>query len=158
MREVNLEITSHWICPLAAASLSIRRTVKFRISPPRHSNRKRISESREGGSAQPVLYPGVPRVMYLPFPADRADPKYVLVASEFAHAAHDYMDGSKHPGDADFGSAIHAGIGRAKRWSWTSPISIRRPGSTGRNFHSDVLHIVRRFTRTSRICSLRSQD
>lgn len=95
--------------------------------------------------------PGVPRVMYLPFPMQIVQtPKYVLMASEFAHSLRRiYMDGSKHPADALFwigdsrghwdGETLVVDVANNLPDTWFD-----RSG----NFHSDALHIVERITRT----------
>jgi hypothetical protein len=95
--------------------------------------------------------PGVPRVMYLPFPMQIVQtPKYVLIASEFAHTVRSiYMDGSKHPNDVDFwigdsrghwdGETLVVDVANLNPGTWFD-----RSG----NFHSDALHIVERITRT----------
>jgi len=95
--------------------------------------------------------PGVPRVMYLPFPMQIVQtPKYVLIASEFAHTVRSiYMDGSKHPNDVDFwigdsrghwdGETLVVDVTNLNPETWFD-----RSG----NFHSDALHIVERITRT----------
>ncbi len=95
--------------------------------------------------------PGVPRVMYLPFPLQIVQtPKYVVIASEFAHTVRTiYMDGSKHPGDVDFwigdsrghweGDTLVVDVANNNAETW-----LDRSG----NFHSGALHIVERITRT----------
>ena len=94
--------------------------------------------------------PGVPRVMYLPFPIQIVQtPKYVLIASEFAHTLRSiYMNGSKHP-EVDFwigdsrghweGETLVVDVANNIPETW-----LDRSG----NFHSDALHIVERITRT----------
>jgi hypothetical protein len=95
--------------------------------------------------------PGVPRVMYLPFPMQIVQtPKYVLIASEFAHTLRTiYMNGTKHPGDVDFwigdsrghweGDTLVVDVANLNPETWFD-----RSG----NFHSDALHIVERISRT----------
>ena len=95
--------------------------------------------------------PGVPRVMYLPFPMQIVQtPKYVVIASEFAHSLRRiYMDGSKHPDVALFwigdsrghweGETLVVDVANNLPDTW-----LDRSG----NFHSDALHIVERITRT----------
>lgn len=95
--------------------------------------------------------PGVPRVMYLPFPLQIVQtPKYVLIASEFAHALRMiYMNGTKHPEGVDFwigdsrghweGETLVVDVANNNAETW-----LDRSG----NFHSDALHIVERITRT----------
>jgi hypothetical protein len=93
----------------------------------------------------------VPRVMYLPFPMQIVQtPKYVLIASEFAHTLRTiYMNGTKHPGDVDFwigdsrghweGDTLVVDVANLNPETWFD-----RSG----NFHSDALHIVERISRT----------
>src|SRR5665213_1521389 len=95
--------------------------------------------------------PGDPRVMYLPFPMQIVQtPKYVVMASEFAHSLRRiYMDGSKHPDVALFwigdsrghwdGDTLVVDVANNLPDTWFD-----RSG----NFHSDALHIVERITRT----------
>ncbi len=97
--------------------------------------------------------PGVPRVMYLPFPMQIVQtPKYVLIASEFAHTLRMiYMNGTKHPEGIDFwigdsrghweGETLVVDVANNNAETW-----LDRSG----NFHSDALHIVERITRTDR--------
>jgi hypothetical protein len=97
--------------------------------------------------------PGVPRVMYLPFPIQIVQtPKYVIMASEFAHTLRTiYMDGSQHPTDVDFwigdsrghweGETLVVDVANNNGDTW-----LDRSG----NFHSDALHVVERITRTDR--------
>ena len=95
--------------------------------------------------------PGVPRVMYLPFPIQIVQtPKYVLMASEFAHTVRTiYMDGSKHPDVALFWIGDSRG-----RWDGETlvvDVANHLPDTwfdRSGNFHSDALHIVERITRT----------
>ena len=95
--------------------------------------------------------PGVPRVMYLPFPMQIVQTsKYVLIASEFAHTLRSiYMDGSKHPDVALFwigdsrghweGETLVVDVANHLPDTWFD-----RSG----NFHSDALHVTERITRT----------
>jgi len=95
--------------------------------------------------------PGVPRVMYLPFPIQIVQtPKYVLMASEFAHTLRTiYMNGTQHPDVSLFwigdsrghweGQTLVVDVGNHLPDTWFD-----RSG----NFHSDALHIVERITRT----------
>jgi hypothetical protein len=95
--------------------------------------------------------PGVPRVMYLPFPMQIVQTsKYVLIASEFAHTLRSiYMDGSKHPDVALFwigdsrghweGETLVVDAANHLPDTWFD-----RSG----NFHSDALHVTERITRT----------
>jgi hypothetical protein len=95
--------------------------------------------------------PGVPRVMYLPFPIQIVQtPKYVLMASEFAHTLRTvYMNGTKHPDVALFWSGDSRG-----HWDGETlvvDVANNLPDTwfdRSGNFHSDALHITERITRT----------
>ncbi len=94
--------------------------------------------------------PGVPRIMYMPFPFQIVQtPNYLVIISEYARAQRIiYTDGSRHPaGPLDFWMGDSRG-----RWEGDTLISdvihfndqtwFDRAG----NFHSDALHLVERFT------------
>ena len=95
--------------------------------------------------------PGVPRVMYLPFPIQIVQtPKFVLMASEFAHTLRRvFMDGSKHPDVALFwiGDSRGRWDGETLVVDTTNNLPDTWLDRSG-NFHSDALHIVERITRT----------
>ena len=105
-------------------------------------------------TADPVeargFLPGVPRIMYLPFPLQIAQTqKYVVIVSEYSRAQRIiYTDGSRHPaGPLDFWMGDSRG-----RWEGDTLVTdvihfndqswFDRAG----NFHSDALHLVERFT------------
>lgn len=95
--------------------------------------------------------PGVPRVMYLPFPMQIVQtPKYVVIASEFAHSLRRiFMDGSKHPDVALFWIGDSRGHWDAD--TLVVDVANNLPDTwfdRSGNFHSDELHIVERITRT----------
>ncbi|HJT87950.1 MAG TPA: hypothetical protein VJ732_08840 [Bryobacteraceae bacterium] len=95
--------------------------------------------------------PGVPRVMYLPFPLQILQtPKYVVIASEYVHADRIIpLDGSAHPEDIDFwmgdsrghweGDTLVVDVRNFNDQTWFD-----RAG----NFHSAELHVVERYNRT----------
>ena len=95
---------------------------------------------------------GVPRIMYQPFPFEIIQtPDHVAMVFEFnAHTRIIYTNGSPHPE----GYQAYMGDSRAK-WegdtlvvdvnSFTGETWFDRAG----NHHSDQLHVVERFTRTS---------
>jgi len=113
--------------------------------------KENVKDRAKGDLLIQCYIPGVPRVMYLPFPLQIVQtPKYVLITSEFAHTLRMiYMDGSKHPVDVDFwigdsrghweGETLVVDVANLNPETWFD-----RSG----NFHSDALHIVERFTRT----------
>jgi hypothetical protein len=94
--------------------------------------------------------PGVPRVMYMPFPFQIVHtPKYIAVISEYSRAQRIiYTDGSRHPeGPLEFWMGDSRG-----RWEedtlvvdvlhFNDQTWFDRAG----NFHSEALHLVERFT------------
>jgi hypothetical protein len=93
--------------------------------------------------------PGVPRATYQPFPFQLVQtPTYVILAYEYAHTDRTvYLDGSQHPEGLDFWMGDSRG-----RWeddtlvvdvtNFNDQTWLDRSG----NFHSDVLHVVERYT------------
>ena len=97
------------------------------------AQRQENFENRE--TADPVrqcFLPGVPRIMYMPFPFQIIQtPDHMVMTFEFAHAVRIiYTDGSDHPLPNDFWMGDSRGRWRATRWSSTRPTSMVRPGST----------------------------
>jgi hypothetical protein len=105
-------------------------------------------------TADPVkargLLPGVPRMMYLPFPFQITQtPKYVSIVSEYSRTMRIiYTDGSQHPaGHIDFWMGDSRG-----RWEGDTLVvdSIHFNNETwfdhAGNFHSEALHLVERLT------------
>jgi len=97
--------------------------------------------------------PGVPRIMYMPFPFQIFQtPNYVTMAYEYGHAVRMiYANGTKHPA-----GPINWWMGDSRgRWEgdtlvvdvvhFTDETWLDRAG----NFHSDALHLVERYTLTS---------
>jgi len=96
--------------------------------------------------------PGVPRVMYMPFPLQIAQtPEYVAILSEYARATRIiYTDGTQHPeGPIQFWMGDSRG-----RWEGDTLVVdvIHFNDQTwfdkAGNFHSDALHLVEHFTLT----------
>jgi len=94
--------------------------------------------------------PGVPRIMYMPFPFQVFQtPNYVTIAYEYAHAIRIiYTNGTQHPaGHIDFWMGDSRG-----RWEGDTLVVdvihfndqtwFDRSG----NFHSDALHVIERYT------------
>jgi hypothetical protein len=105
-------------------------------------------------TADPVkargFLPGVPRVMYLPFPLQITQtPKYVSIVSEYTRTMRIiYTDGSQHPaGHIDFWMGDSRG-----RWEGDTLVvdAIHFNNETwfdhAGNFHSEALHLVERLT------------
>jgi len=95
--------------------------------------------------------PGTPRVTYMPFPFEIFQtPKYVAIASEFAHTSRTiYLTGNHYDG-VDFwmgdsrghwdGDTLVVDVADFNEKTWLDMSG---------DFHSDALHVVERFTRTS---------
>jgi hypothetical protein len=94
--------------------------------------------------------PGVPRMMYLPFPFHITQtPKYIAIVSEYSPARRIiYTDGSRHPeGHIDFwmgdsrghweGDTLVVDVIHFNPDTWFDHAG---------NFHTDALHLVERFT------------
>jgi hypothetical protein len=93
--------------------------------------------------------PGVPRIMYVPFPFQITHtPKYVVLTHEYQHVTRIvYTDGSPHAPPNDFWMGDSRG-----RWEGdtlvvdTTHFNDRTWFDMAGNFHSDALHVVERFT------------
>ena len=96
---------------------------------------------------------GVPRITYMPFPFRiMQTPDHVVMTYEFAHTVRIiYTDGSPHPLPNDFWLGDSRG-----HWEGDTFVvdSTHFNGETwfdaAGNFHSDALHVVERYTPTSR--------
>ena len=96
---------------------------------------------------------GVPRITYMPFPFRiMQTPDHVVMTYEFAHTVRIiYTDGSPHPLPNDFWLGDSRG-----HWEGDTLVvdSTHFNGETwfdaAGNFHSDALHVVERYTPTSR--------
>ena len=115
---------------------------------------RKLENYKNRRTADPVkargLLPGVPRMMYLPFPFQITQtPKYVAIVSEYSRTMRIiYTDGSQHlAGPIDF----WMGDSRA-RWEEDTLVvdTIHFNEETwfdhAGNFHSEALHLVERFT------------
>ena len=115
---------------------------------------RKLENYKNRRTADPVkargLLPGVPRVMYLPFPFQITQtPKIVTIVSEYTRTMRIiYTDGTEHPaGHIDFWMGDSRG-----RWEGDTLVvdSIHFNNETwfdhAGNFHSEALHLVERFT------------
>jgi hypothetical protein len=96
--------------------------------------------------------PGVPRLMYMGYPFEIfQNSKFVIVASEYMHTYRTiYVDGSKHLDGIDFfdgdsrghweGDTLVVDVANFNDQTWFDKAG---------NYHSDALHVVERYTRTS---------
>ena len=114
------------------------------------AQRRENFENRQ--TADPVrqcFLPGVPRIMYMPFPFRIVQtPDHVVMSFEFAHAVRIvYTDGSPHPLPNDFWMGDSRG-----RWEGdtlvidTTHFNDRTWFDASGNFHSNQLHVVERLT------------
>jgi hypothetical protein len=93
--------------------------------------------------------PGVPRIMYMPYPFQISQtPSYVAITYEYSHAYRlIYANGSKHPEALEFWMGDSRG-----RWEGdTFVVSVAAfTGNTwfdmAGNHHSDALHLTERYT------------
>ena len=119
----------------------------------------RRQENYKNRAKDPVAYcfkPGVPRITYIPFPFQITQtPGMIQITYEFVHNYRSiYINGSDHLPGIDF----YNGDSRAKWEGDTLVVDVtdfnddpQHPtwfDSTG-NYHSDALHVVERWTRTS---------
>ncbi len=96
--------------------------------------------------------PGVPRMMYLPYPVQIFQtPKYTILTSEFVHNYRTiFTDGTKHLDGVDFWNGDSRGHWEGETLvvdvtGFNDQTWFDRAG----NHHSDQLHVVERYTRTS---------
>jgi hypothetical protein len=114
---------------------------------------KRAENFKNRATADPVgkcFSPGVPRMMYLPFPFQILQtPTQITIASEFAHSVrHVYMNNHGHYAEAEFwmgdnrgkwnGNTLVIDTGNFNAETWFDEAG---------NYHSDKLHVVERITR-----------
>ena len=117
------------------------------------AKKQELFEKRATADPQSKCFlPGVPRVTYEPFPLQIFQtPKYIAITYEYVHAYRlIYLDGSKHPDDVDFwmgdsrgqweGDTLVVDVTNLNDQTWFDMSG---------TFHSDALHIVERYTRTS---------
>ena len=117
---------------------------------------KKQENFRDRATADPearCYLPGVPRITYMPHPFQIFQfPDRVLILYEYLHATREIpIDGSRHP-EIPVEFWMGDSRGRFERDSlvvdvtlFTTETWFDRAG----NFHSDALHVVERYTRTS---------
>ena len=114
---------------------------------------KRAENARQRATADPeskCYLPGVPRIMYMPYPFEIAQtPKTIAIMFEYVHATRAvYTDGTPHPkGHIDWwmgdsrghwdGDTLVVDVVHFNDETWFD-----RAG----NFHSDELHVTERYT------------
>jgi hypothetical protein len=95
------------------------------------AKKRRNYDDRATADPETKCYlPGVPRVMYMPYPFQIFQkPGQMTMLFEYVHATrYIYTDGTQHP-DGHIDWWIRAAAGKATRWWSTSSISTRTPGS-----------------------------
>jgi hypothetical protein len=93
--------------------------------------------------------PGVPRVMYMPYPFQIAQgPKQISILFEYVHAVRNiFMEGAHYPGHIDFwlgdsrgrweGDTLVVDVTHFNDQTWFDRVG---------NFHSDALHVIERYS------------
>ena len=107
-------------------------------------------KKRETADPETKCYlPGVPRIMYMPYPFQIAQgPTQISILFEYVHAVRNiFMGGSHYPGHIDFwlgdsrghweGDTLVVDVVHFNDQTWFD-----RAG----NFHSDALHVIERYT------------
>jgi hypothetical protein len=116
--------------------------------------KKRDDNFAHRATADPLnkcYLPGVPRVMYLPFPFQIFQTaEHVAIASEFDHTTRTIFMKGGHYAEGDF----WMGDSRGKWEGDTLVVDVADFGADtwldmSGNFHSEELHVVERFTRTA---------
>ena len=96
--------------------------------------------------------PGVPRLIYMPFPLQIAQtPTDIIMLSEYAHAVRTiHADGSRHPA-----TAVESWLGDSRgRWEGdalvvdVTHLNDKTWFDRAGDFHSDALHVVETYTPT----------
>jgi hypothetical protein len=115
---------------------------------------KRAQLFKDRKTADPVAHcylPGIPRITYMPFPFQIFQtPEYVVITYEYVHASRTIHMSGKHLEDIDFWMGDSRG-----RWEGdTLVVDVSDlNGETwldgAGDFHSDALHVVERYTKTS---------
>jgi hypothetical protein len=116
---------------------------------------QRLENFKNRMSADPVAncyMPGVPRITYMPYPFQIFQtPQFVAITYEYVHASRTiHMNGSKHLENIDFWMGDSRG-----RWEGdTLVVDVTDNNPTtwldaSGNFHSEAMHVVERYTRTS---------
>ena len=126
---------------------------KIPYKPEALAKREENFKNRE--QADPLgkcFLPGVPRVMYLPYPFQIFQtPAYVAIASEFGHATRTiYTNGTSHYKDAAFwmgdsrgrweGETLVVDVANFNAETWLDMSG---------NFHGEQMRVVERFTRVA---------
>ena len=114
---------------------------------------KQQENFRNRAAADPLrkcFSPGVPRMMYLPFPFQIIQtPKFIAITSEYAHTVRNINFEGQHLADLDFwmgdsrghweGDTLVVDVTSNNDETWFDAAG---------NFHSDALHVVERYTRS----------
>jgi hypothetical protein len=116
---------------------------------------KRAENFKNRATADPVnkcYLPGVPRITYMPFPLQIFQtPEFVAITYEYLHASRTiHMKNPKHLDDISFWMGDSRG-----HWEGDTlvvDVADNEPSTwldASGDFHSDALHVIERYTRTS---------
>jgi hypothetical protein len=116
---------------------------------------KKAENFKNRATADPVnrcFLPGVPRIAYMPFPFQIFQtPEFVAITYEYVHASRTiHMRNPKHLDDISFWMGDSRG-----RWEGDTLVVDVADNEAGTwldasgDFHSDALHVIERYTRTS---------
>jgi hypothetical protein len=136
----------------AGQSVVVGGSIPYRPDAAEQRERNRENRATDDPEASCKMV-GVPRTMYMPYPFQIVQtPTQVTILSEYVHSVRTIFLDSEHP--ADPLQQLWMGDSRG-HWdgdtlvvdvnNFTGETWLDRSG----NFHSDALHVVERFTRTS---------
>lgn len=145
-----------------SADLGIRAGDTVIVDPPDgkipylpEARAKQQENYKKRATADPVAkcyLPGVPRITYMPFPFEIFQtPEYTAITYEYVHASRTiYMNRPEHLPDIDF----WMGDSRGKWEGNTLVVDVADNNAmpwldAAGDFHSDKLHVVERYTKTS---------
>jgi hypothetical protein len=116
---------------------------------------KRQENYKSRAQADPVancFLPGVPRITWMPYPFQIFQtPQFVAITYEYVHASRTiHMNNPKHLEDIDFWMGDSRGHWEGE--TLVVDVTDNNPSTwldAAGDFHSDALHVVERYTRTS---------
>jgi hypothetical protein len=144
------DIEPHSARPGVPAGLGVIDGDQLPYLPAAAAKKKQNAANRAADPLEKCYLPGVPRIVYMPFPFQIFQtPNHIAQLFEWGHAIRDvYLDGSQHPkGHIDWwmgdsrghweGDTLVVDVVHFNDETWFD-----RAG----NFHSDALHLVERYS------------
>ena len=124
----------------------------FLTSPGRPPSAENFANRATADPVNKCFLPGVPRIAYMPFPFQIFQtPEFVAITYEYVHASRTvHMKNPKHPDDIAFWMGDSRG-----HWEGDTlvvDVADNEPSTwldASGDFHSDALHVIERYTRTS---------